>query len=97
MGKILFLDPPLKSDEGSSSCKIGWNSIEFVFTSAQIVAVLLVWTLAKHEHPQTLLLAWLIVYTCCCIIGTLLLSWRIYNQAGEYPGTRYNNNSCFVL
>ncbi|KAF8094501.1 hypothetical protein N665_0360s0008 [Sinapis alba] len=76
-------------NEGSSSCTVGWNSMEFVFTSAQIVAALVVLTLAKDEHPQALLLAWLIVYTCGCIIGTLLLSWRIYNQVGEYyPGTR---------
>ncbi|XP_056845616.1 E3 ubiquitin-protein ligase At1g63170 isoform X1 [Raphanus sativus] len=80
--------PPLTSDEGSSPCTIGWNSMEFVFTSVQIVAALVVWTLSKDEHPQALLLAWLIGYTCGCITGTLLLSWRKYSKVGEYPGTR---------
>ncbi|KAF3499447.1 hypothetical protein F2Q69_00040928 [Brassica cretica] len=87
MGKI-YLDPPLTSDEGSSSCTIGWNSIEFVLTSVQIVAALVVWTLSKDEHPQGQLLAGLIVYTCGCITGTLLQSWRMYNQVEEYPNTR---------
>ncbi|KAF3494759.1 hypothetical protein DY000_02057608, partial [Brassica cretica] len=80
--------PPLTSDEGSSSCTIGWNSIEFVLTSVQIVAALVVWTLSKDEHPQGQLLAGLIVYTCGCITGTLLQSWRMYNQVEEYPNTR---------
>ncbi|WZZ18893.1 hypothetical protein YC2023_111982 [Brassica napus] len=80
--------PPLTSDEGSSSCTIGWNSMEFVFTFVQIVAALVVWTLSKDEHPRAQLLPWLIVYTCGCITGTLLLSWRMYNQVKEYPKTR---------
>ncbi|KAG5387100.1 hypothetical protein IGI04_038570 [Brassica rapa subsp. trilocularis] len=82
------LHPPLTSDEGSSSCTIGWNSMEFVFTSVQIVAALVVWTLSKDEHPRAQLLAWLIVHTCGCITGTLLLSWRMCNQVEEYPKTR---------
>uniref|UniRef100_A0A0D3DX45 RING-type domain-containing protein n=1 Tax=Brassica oleracea var. oleracea TaxID=109376 RepID=A0A0D3DX45_BRAOL len=53
-----------------------------------IVAALVVWTLSKDEHPQGQLLAGLIVYTCGCITGTLLQSWRMYNQVEEYPNTR---------
>ncbi|CAH2037491.1 unnamed protein product [Thlaspi arvense] len=79
------------STSGCDSRNLG-NSVELVFALVQTFAALVVLTPAKDEQPQTLLLAWLIGYTCGCIISMLLsMFWclRMYNQeAGEYPRTR---------
>lgn len=92
------------SDEGSTSCTSScdslWNSMEFVFNLVQIFVALIVLTVAKDEHPHKPLLAWLIGYTCGCIISTLLtLIWflRKYYEVEEYHTTRYDNSSCFVI
>lgn len=89
----------VESREGETSSTSGyanlWNLMELVITLVQIVAALVVSTLAKYKHPQALLLAWLIGYTCGCITNTLhlILSWRLhnkYNQVREHSRTRYN-------
>ncbi|KAG7591799.1 Zinc finger RING-type [Arabidopsis thaliana x Arabidopsis arenosa] len=83
------------SDEGASSstrdCGCLWNTMELVVTLVQIVASLVVLTVAKDEHPQALLLTWLIGYTCGCITITLVLLLscvRKYNRIGVYSRTR---------
>lgn len=91
----LSTDDDPSDDCASSStrgCDSFWNTMELVVTLVQIVVALVVLTLAKDEHPQALLLTWLIGYTCICITITLLTflsCFRNYNQVGVYSRTRY--------
>ncbi|KAG7646439.1 hypothetical protein ISN45_At01g015790 [Arabidopsis thaliana x Arabidopsis arenosa] len=100
------------SDEGASSSTRGcgslWNIMELVVTLVQIVASLIVLTLAKDEHQQALLLTWVIGYTCGCITITLLILLscvRKYNRIGVYSKTRTDRvmdalkmgNECFFV
>ncbi|KAG7654418.1 hypothetical protein ISN44_As01g015980 [Arabidopsis suecica] len=82
--------------------------MELVVTLVQIVASLIVLTLAKDEHQQALLLTWVIGYTCGCITITLLILLscvRKYNRIGVYSKTRTDRvmdalkmgNECFFV
>ncbi|EOA37665.1 hypothetical protein CARUB_v10012253mg, partial [Capsella rubella] len=86
---------PSTDEDGSSSstrgCDSFWNTMQLLVTLVQIVAALVILTLAKDEHPHALLLAWLIGYTCGCVTIALLLVQscvRKYNQVGVYSRTR---------
>lgn len=97
----------LGASSSTRGCDSIWNTMELVFTLVQIVAALVVLTLAKDEHAHAHLLTWLIGYTCGCIISALLIlssRFRKYNRVGVYSRTRYNislllllKRSCFLV
>lgn len=84
-----------------------WNPIEFVVTIVQISAAsILLIQPRDQEHPQTILLIWIIGYTCGCIATLPIICWRFwyYNRsvssqyAEEYSGgTRYQLVSFLFL
>lgn len=67
-----------------------WISIELFFTSAQIIAAIIVLCISQHENPQNPLFAWVVGYAGGCAASLPLLYWRYLhrNQATRQGSTQ---------
>ena len=53
-----------------------WISVELVVTVTQIIASIVVLSLARHENPQAPLFAWIVGYASGCFATLPILYWR---------------------
>lgn len=57
-----------------------WISVELIVTVSQIVASVVVLSLARHEDPQAPLFAWVVGYASGCVAMLPILYWRYCNR-----------------
>ncbi|TKY48129.1 E3 ubiquitin-protein ligase [Spatholobus suberectus] len=57
-----------------------WISVELVVTVSQIIASIVVLSLARNENPQAPLFAWIVGYASGCVATLPILYWRFRNR-----------------
>ncbi|KAL5975619.1 hypothetical protein ACLOJK_019944 [Asimina triloba] len=60
-----------------------WISIEFVITVGQIVASIVVLSLARDENPRRPLVLWIVGYASGCFATLPILYWRYLHRNGQ--------------
>lgn len=60
-----------------------WILIELVVNVRQIIAAIVVVSLAGHEHPKTPLFAWIIGYTAGCFATLPYIYWLYIHRNGQ--------------
>ncbi|XP_059640393.1 E3 ubiquitin-protein ligase At1g63170 isoform X2 [Cornus florida] len=72
-----------------------WISVELVVTVSQIIASIVVLSLARNEKPQAPLFEWVVGYASGCVATLPVLYWRFRNrnQGREQDSSRTQQDS----
>ncbi|KAG8375515.1 hypothetical protein BUALT_Bualt10G0107800 [Buddleja alternifolia] len=72
-----------------------WISVELLLTVSQIIAAIIVLSLAKHENPRAPLKVWIYGYTSGCLAILPLLYWRFKyrSQGSEQDSSQHREDS----